>query len=43
MLAGNCPKGEEPILTMTMQMAGQEGGGEVEQWLFSVGEVGFLL
>ena len=39
MLARNCPKGKEPILTMAMQMVG--GGGGVEQWTFSVGEVGF--
>ena len=44
MLAQNCPKGKEPILTMAMQMAGRGGGGGgVEQWPFSVGEVGFLL
>ena len=41
MLARNCPKGEEPILIMAMQMAGGGGGGE--QWPFSMGEVGFLL
>ena len=27
MLARNCPKGKEPILTMAMQMAGGGGGG----------------
>ena len=27
MLARNCPKGKEPILTMPMQMAGGGGGG----------------
>ena len=27
MLARNCPKGKEPILTMAMQMAGRGGGG----------------
>ena len=42
MLSRNCPKGKEPILTMVMQMAGG-GGGEVEQWPFSVEEVGFCL
>ena len=42
MFARNCPKGKEPILTMAMQMA-RGGGGGVEQWPFSVGEVGVLL
>ena len=43
MLARNCPKGKESILTMAMQMAGGGGGRGVEQWPLSVGEVGFLL
>ena len=38
MLARNWPKGKEPILTMAMQIT----GGRVEQWPFSVGEVGFF-
>ena len=46
MLARNCPKSKEPILTMAMQMAGgggEGGGGGVEQWLFSVGSGMFAL
>ena len=42
----SCLKGKEPILTMAMQMVvvvGGGGGGAVEQWSFSVGEMGFLL